>query len=114
MTDGERRLLVAKWAEVLHLALVEIRYLAWQGRNDQRIADLADLVHNLPHFMLGYFEHMHGYIREAFVKYAQTYRPDEDLTTDRFVSILDMDEQTFVARHQRRSWHWPDAGGAAN
>ncbi len=104
--------MVAKWGEVLHRAPVEIRFLAWQSGNEKRIADLADMVHNIPHFMLGYFEHMHEYVREDFLKHAQTYRPNEDPKTDRYLSILDMDEQTFAERYQRTSWHWPDPAGA--
>ncbi len=110
MSDRER-VLVAKWGEVLHRALVEIRYLARQPGNESRIADLADLVHNIPHFMLGRHEHMHGYLRTDFVRYAETYRPGEPLESDRFLSVLDMSDQEFVVQFKRDSWHWTERAG---
>lgn len=105
MTDRER-VIVAKWGEVLHRALVEIRYLAWQAGNESRIADLADLVHNIPHFMLGHHEHMHGHLRAAFARYAEKYRPGEPPEHDRYLSVLDMSDQEFLVQFRRDSWHW--------
>ena len=63
MTDTERRFLVEKYGKLLQDVLVEIRNLSYQEGNAKRINDLADLTHNIPEFLVGWNDHVLGYLR---------------------------------------------------
>lgn len=72
-SENEQRALL----EALHRALVEIRFLASQGRA-QQAAELADAVHNVP-VHLHAFASERGTVIGALRQYQQAYpRPQGD------------------------------------
>jgi hypothetical protein len=111
MTDGERILWIDKCSEILHLLLVEIRNLSYEDGNAARINMLADIAHNIPHFMVGQDDFVPDYLRSEFVKYARKYHPDTDPAFNQYVYILDASAATF--RELYRTNHpWPEPVGS--
>jgi hypothetical protein len=57
---------------MLARAFVEIRWLAWEGHN-QQAGDLADIFHNLPVEMYGIGGWNWPFLREDLARYQQKY-----------------------------------------
>ncbi len=114
MTQSDRVLLIRKCSQILHEALTEIRDLAYQNDELERIGDLADLTHNIPLFMVGRHDLLPDHLRIEFMAYARKYHPDIDPEKSRYVMLLDMDEATCHDLHRRISWPWPETATAAS
>jgi hypothetical protein len=108
MNDAER-LMVSKCGEILYRATVEARYLAWnyQPGAEKRIAELMDIVHNIPRFLIGHDDYAIVGFRDALVKYAKQYGDPSDPDQSEYVRILDMDATEFEEEFRQKSWDWP-------
>lgn len=119
--DQDRHLLNAKLGELLYHALVTIRnhtYPPLPGEPDRRdeVNDLADLLHNMPRFIVGHDEYaMTSFeqFRGAVVGHVRRFYPSTDPAAHQYVSILDMDAETFFARHRDHNWDAPATPAAA-
>lgn len=107
MSDDDRALLVDKCGEIVHTALVEIRNLSFGPGNERRINALADLLHNVPRFMVGQDEHVTVYLRVGFERFEK-----EHGRADRYLHILDMDRSEFDERYRQAQWSWPEPAEA--
>lgn len=113
--DESRQLLNARVAELLHAALVTLRNYTYPAaaEDDNRLAecnDLADLVHNLPRFVVGHDEHAIDsaeQLREAVVDHVRRFYPGIDPATHRYVELLDMDAEKFLTRYRHNVWAVP-------
>jgi hypothetical protein len=112
MNIDERHLLNARIGELLHVALVEIRYFTFPPLPDtpdrrEEINDLADLLHNLPRYVVGHDEYAIDspeQLREAVLKHVRRFYPDIDPAEHRYVQLLDMDDETFLQRYRDNLW----------
>lgn len=95
MTEAETRFWSDKFGQVLHHALVDIRNLSYDASKAQQINDLADVIHNVPLFMIGRDPFVLNYFRVALMEYLQKYLPGIDPSGHRYLRILDMEETEF-------------------
>jgi hypothetical protein len=122
MIIDERQLLNAKIAELLHAALVAIRAKSCsripieEEDNRDELFDLADLLHNLPRYIVGHDEHAidsAAQLRQCVIDHVMRFYPAIDPAQHHYVELLDMDEETFLARYRDHNWNWPEAPVAA-
>ena len=112
MQDEDRQLLNAKIAELLYRALVTIRnatYTPIPGDEDRRaeINDLADLLHILPHYLVGVDQlaiDSPSQLRAAVVDHVKRFYPNIEPDEHHWVRILDMDFGTFQNEHKYYRW----------
>lgn len=112
MDTDDRLLLNARIGELLHWALVTIRAATWPGSpegDDRRdeINDLADLLHNLPRYIVGHDEHAvdsASQLRAAVVQHVRRFYPDTDPAQHQYVRLLDMDAETFLTQYRDHNW----------
>jgi hypothetical protein len=108
MSLDERQLLNARIGELLHWALVSIRNFTYAPLPDEldrreEINALADLLHNLPRYMVGHDEHAidsPAQLRDAVVAHVRRFYPEIDPELHRCVELLDMDEEQFLQHHR--------------
>ena len=102
----------AKLAELMHHAFVRIRTCTDSpipGDDEKHCAelhDLADLLHNLPLFIVGLDDHAagdHVQFRSAVVRHVSKFFPAIDPNQHRYVRLLDMDDDEFLTRHRVKS-----------
>lgn len=111
----ERQLLNARIGELLHAALVAVRNYTFPVPYDgedrrEEINDLADLIHNLPRYIVGHDEHAVAsadQLRAAVVDHVRRFYPTIDPAAHRYVQLLDLDAETFVSRHKQHNWDVP-------
>lgn len=117
----DRQLLNARIAELLHYALVRMRNgtsAPLPGDDDSRaeLNDLADLLHNLPRYLVGHDEHAidsPDQLRAAVVQHVRRFYPGIDPATHHYVELLDLDAETFLTRYRDHSWAEPTPTAAA-
>jgi hypothetical protein len=115
MNANDRELLNAKFGELLHIALVVIRnatYPPIPGDQDRRaeLNDLADLLHNIPRYIIGHDEHAidsFEQFRGAVVEHVRRFYPDIDPNRHRYVQLLDLDAETFANHYKHHNWSVP-------
>lgn len=108
MTDDDKALFNDKCAEILHVALVDIRNSSYQPGNEKRINDLADIIHNLPRFMVGRDDHGADGLKECFEEFAEKYR-----RAKRYLVVLKMTREEFDRDFRRTDWPWPEPAEVA-
>lgn len=114
--NDERELLNAKLGELLHQAFVRIRNCTLDSLPEgfdprSEINDLADLLHNIPRFMVGNDEfaiQTQQQFRDAVVRHVHKFFPNCDPTRHRYLQILDMNEWDFHARFAGQPREWPE------
>lgn len=117
MTIDERQLFNARIGELLHCALIVIRASTYSPVPDEpdrreEINDLADLLHNLPRYIVGNDEHATDspeQLRDAMIEHVRRFYPEIDPVTHRYVQLLDMDEETFLQEHRDYRWGQPES-----
>ena len=109
MTDAERTLFVEKCARVLQAVVVEIRMLSYEAGHEKQINDLADVVHNVPLYLIGRDEFVAEYIRGGLLDHARQFHPEYPPEAYYPVMILDMDEASFTDLYRRTTWDWPSS-----
>jgi hypothetical protein len=100
MNTLERATLNFRIGEILHWAFVSIRNSTYPLLPDEvderdRINDLADLLHNLPRYIVGSDEHAIDSVeqlRSTVVQHVSRFHPTIDPEQHRMVRFLDMDE----------------------
>jgi hypothetical protein len=115
MEIDERQLLNARIAELLHAALVTIRAATWPtvpGDTDRRdeVNDLADLLHNLPKYVVGHDEHAIDsaeQLREAVLQHVKRFYPTIHPTQHRYIYLLDLDAEAFLSQFRDHNWAAP-------
>lgn len=115
MDAKDRQVLNAKLGELLHTALVMIQNWTCPpipGVADRReeLNDLADLLHNIPRYVVGHDEYAidsFEQFRGAVIDHVRRFYPAIDPEQHRYVQLLDMDAETFVARYRDHKWNWP-------
>lgn len=121
MTINERQILNARIGELLHAALVAIRWYTASSVVDDvdrraEMNDLADLLHNLPRYIVGHDEHAidsFTQLREAVLRHVRRFFPDIDPTTHRYIQLLDMDDERFLQRYRGHHWSDPEPASTA-
>ena len=111
----DRELLNARIGELLHAALVRIRahtYAVLPDDGDHRaeINDLADLLHNLPRYIVGHDEHAIDsaeQLRAAVVDHVRRFFPTINPADHQYVQLLDLDAETFVNHYKHHNWAVP-------
>lgn len=119
MDTTDRQILNAKLGELLHMALVVVRNYTYPPIPEdldrrEEVNDLADLLHNIPRFIVGHDEHaIHSFdqFRGAVIDHVRRFYPDIDPTTHRYVHLLDLDAETFRNRYLHNNWAAPAAAG---
>ena len=120
MSD-ERQLLNARIAELLHKALVRIRALSYALPPDEpdrreEMNDLADLLHNLPRYIVGHDEFAIDsleQLREGVVEHVRRFYPNIDPATHQYVQLLDMDAEIFLHHYAESRWGEPAPSSTA-
>jgi hypothetical protein len=115
MDTDDRHLLNARIGELLHEALLAIRAATWPRTPDdpdrrEEINDLADLLHNLPKYIVGHDEHAIDsaeQLRAAVVQHVKRFHPHRNPADHRFVMLLDMDAEAFLSRYRDHHWDAP-------
>ncbi len=116
MDIDDRQLLNARIGELLHEALLAVRAATWSpatpGDTDRReeINDLADLLHNLPKYIVGHDEHAIDsaeQLRAAVVQHVKRFHPLGNPADHRYVMLLDMDAEAFLNRYRDHHWDAP-------
>lgn len=121
MTTDARVVLNARIAELLHAAFVRIRNGTYpaipeDGQPLDELNDLADLVHNLPRYIVGHDEHAlesMEQLRGAVIHHVRRFYPTIDPLQHRYVWLLDLDDETFLARYRDHDWNYPEPEPAA-
>lgn len=113
MTSNERHLLNAKIGELLHTAFVVVRSATYppipgdDRPTREELNDLADLLHNMPRYIVGHDEHALDsaeQFRAAVVSHVRRFYPDTPPEQHRYVELLDMDAESFLARYKHHRW----------
>jgi hypothetical protein len=68
---------------------------------------LADLLHNLPRYMVGHDEHAidsPAELRDAVVAHVKRFYPDTEPELQHCVRLLDMDDEQFLHRYHDHQW----------
>ena len=118
MTLTERELLNSRIGELLHMFFVQIRLCTYplvvaSGEVDRtaELNDLANLAHNLPCYIVGHDEHAldsHDSLRDQVIYHVRKFYPNlADPTKHQYVAVLDLDADTFLARHRDHKWDTP-------
>ena len=112
MTADERHLLNARIAEILHYALVNTRDFSHDRDRQDEINDLADLLHNLPRYIVGHdedaldsFEQFRG----AVLKHVTRFYPKIEPSEHHYVRLLDMDAEEFLRHYRDHQWGAPES-----
>lgn len=118
MRHEEREIFHAKVAEILHQAFVQIRAYTGSpipGENEskqQELHDLADLLHNMPRYIVGHDEHAIDSVeqfRATVIDHVKRFYPNSDPELHRYVFILDMEPDLFTARYKHHRWDMASA-----
>jgi hypothetical protein len=117
MTNDERSLLNARIAELTHHAFVTIRnavYVGNENEEDRReeINNLADLMHNLPRYIVGHDEHAidsFEQLRVAVVEHVKRFHPKMNPAEHHYVQLLDMDAEEFLRHYRDHQWDEPQS-----
>jgi hypothetical protein len=96
VTDAERRLVVEKWAEVLHLIWVAVPYLSWQAGGEVRVAALVDVAATAVRVMLRPTAGPHRALRDRLA----AAHDDEASVERQAVRILDLGDDEFVRQYR--------------
>ena len=118
MTLTERELLNARIGELLYALFVRIRFCTYQSvvasaeaAHTAELNDLADLAHNLPRYIVGHDEHAldsHDSLRNQVINHVRKFYPNlVDPTQHHYVTVLDLDGDTFLARYRDHKWDTP-------
>ncbi|MFO0935224.1 MAG: hypothetical protein U0798_01750 [Gemmataceae bacterium] len=108
----ERHLMVERMGELLNRAFLRIRSQAWNeqesesGKVNEEIADLADLLHNIPRWMVGHDEQClvsMDQIRTAFVGHVRRFYPKANPDEHEYIRILSMSDEEFEERYPRQT-----------
>jgi hypothetical protein len=116
METNDRQVLNAKLGELMYRALVTMRNAtnpATPGEPERRseLNDLADLLHNIPRFIVGHDEHAidsFEQFRGAVIDHVRRFFPSIDPAKHMYIQLLDMDEEVFLARYRDHKWNWPE------
>ncbi len=114
MQMSEREILNARVGHLLHEFFIRIRagtYPRNPGDVDHsaELNDLADLAHNLPRFIVGNDEHAvrsPKQLRDEVLAHVGKFYPElADSTQHRYLMLLDLDSNEFIARYCDQKWH---------
>ena len=107
MTTDDKALFRDKCAEVLHAALVDIRSASFGPGHEGRINDLADLLHNVPRFLVGRDEFVLEYLEAGFEEFVKKHGVGH-----RYLTIWRMTREEFDPAFRPSSWPWPEPAAA--
>jgi hypothetical protein len=119
MNIDERHLLNARIAELMHSALVRIRIATSGGCSKEvaeEICDLADLLHNLPRYVVGHDEFAIDsleQLRGAVMAHVKRFHPSCDPAAHHYLCLLDMDGDAFWRRYRDHQWGEPEPASAS-
>jgi len=116
----DRQLLNARLGELLYRGLVQIRAatevpIPREPDRREEINDLADLLHNIPRFVVGHDEHAidsFDQFRGAVIDHVRRFYPAIDPAQHQYVRLLDMDAEAFLAVYRDHHWNRPEPAPA--